>query len=404
MDQPSANSVTDLRPAITLSDVLPPDTVVSARPHHQMMAWLSLPFKAAEMLSAAPITWCGEHALVVHEACVTPRVVELLRRSGHLISGEAIVYSDESSFVGCLREIFLRGSKILSNHAPDSRILPKDAYLVPPETLILLNNKANLGSYVPEANTVPRRFIPCYENGLPEWLQAPTVLKGATVYSTGAGNCVAIARDATELADAWELMCARADVLDGIVAEDLLEFSHTWCVQVAITKDSVTYLGAAEQICDNGHWVGNYCGTGHEAPNDVQSLALDISEKGRNAGYCGIAGFDMGIFNGKLLVFDLNFRACGSTPQLLLHASACSRVGGSVTRSFKCESAEPFEHAVSRVGAILDAGSFVPTSAFDGNAEHEVSSVIAGFVVGRDDQELVEIEGELQGRLDAICC
>jgi hypothetical protein len=194
-----------------------------------------------------------------------------------------------------------------------------------------LNNKAHLGDLVPPEHT-PRRTVvaaPCLSAHHPAAAIRPVVLKGATDESTGSGTNVRIAVSDRDI----DLAVRELGGARQIVVEEYLPMAKNLCVQFAAQPSGeVHYLGTAEQICSNdGRYQGNWLTVDESQPNDVVRLGRHIMQRAVESGYRGIAGFDMArTADGRLLVFDLNFRFNGSTTPLLMHRVVADRWGASV--------------------------------------------------------------------------
>lgn len=83
------------------------------------------------------------------------------------------------------------------------------------------------------------------------------------------------------------------------------------------------YLGSTEIINGtDGNHLGNWLGEQAQPPSDAVEWGRDIARQGAEAGYRGCLCVDLAALpDGRVLAYDLNFRACGSTvPQLLFNA------------------------------------------------------------------------------------
>jgi hypothetical protein len=139
-------------------------------------------------------------------------------------------------------------------------------------------------------------------------------------------------------------------------------------------------------------------------PDEGRLLSVRAGEAARRMGYRGIAGLDIGLRNdGRLVVFDPNFRANSSTAQLLFHDSAVARTGHSVTRSFHAEPDCTFKALTTRLEAPIRDGWFVPTRLFNGE-KHTLSMgrhIVTGFVLGHDRIEAENTAQLLKAHLEA---
>jgi hypothetical protein len=138
-------------------------------------------------------------------------------------------------------------------------------------------------------------------------------------------------------------------------------------------------------------------------PAAGHALVVRIGEAARHLGFRGIAGFDIGrTHDGRLLVFDPNFRFNSSSTQLLFHESAVSRTGLPATCSFQVSIGGSFKALAKRLENPIGEGYFVPTRLFNGEL-HPLAKgthIVTGFVLGKDRQGAAQTARLLQERLE----
>jgi hypothetical protein len=322
---------------------------------------------------------------------MTPGVRDLLASAGHSLS-PAVAYRSQRELQAILADLAHRGSKIIVSHIPAHNLLCPESYMVSPALQIELNHKANLPRFVPSKHVLPRHCISvtalgdageALGNAVESPREPPVVLKSATRLPTGGGFAVVICKDHHELRGGLAMFQQAASTADGVIVEEFRDFERTWCAQVVIDDSRVVYLGAAAQVCSaEGRYLGNLCGTQHEAPAGIEPLAVAIGSSGQAAGYRGFAGFDIGVDKqGQLWVFDLNFRVCGSLAQLLFHASMCRDPEHAVTRNLRLDSPLDVSDMALRLRPFIDDRVFVPIAALDGPAVGNSTSIVVGYAV-----------------------
>jgi hypothetical protein len=380
-----------LVPRVVASDIHPPRTLVASRLHTGSEAWLPFGERVLDMMAANSVPYAGELPILCAASCATPAVDGLLARAGHLPPPHRVRYRGAAALREQLRLFGAKGYRVMAHHIPRADWLDDAACVVPRSLLVELNDKANLQRFVP-APAVPQRQVwpaSALSDAPPASLSAPVVLKACTELPTGGGFDVLVCADAAGLERGWAAWRPRAAEMHAVVAERWMPFERSWCANVAIAKDEIIYLGAAEQICSaEGRWLGNFCGEGCEAPAAVEALAMQIARAGQSRGYVGFAGFDILPWEGRLLAIDINFRPCGSLLQVLFHESICARSGRRTTRNWRAETALPLEEAAKRLGPFLDDGRLAPMQAYDGAEAGDPSSSIGGYVAGRDRDEI----------------
>lgn len=380
-----------MRPCLTFADVSPEQAVVSFRLHDGTGAWLPVDASTLELMAGTPLVYAGSLTVLCHRGSATSAVCELLASSGHQLAHHR-TYSDRLELEKQLREFAQQGRRIVVSHIPGADVVPPEAYVVPPSLLVELNHKANLHQLVP-----PQYVLPRYSISLDDFLtenhqsiELPAVLKAGTRLPTGAGFDVVICRDEGDLARARQTFAKLGTSAECVVVEQYRDFQRSWCAQVAVDTTSLRYLGSAEQVCSAaGRWLGNYVGSGYESPALLEPLAVAIAQAGQARGYRGFCGFDVGVDrHGHYWVFDLNFRACGSLVQLLLHHELCTGSARAVSRNVRFDSCLPIERLHSLLRPYMRSGNFVPTSAFDGVALGRSASLLAGYLMAENPAEI----------------
>jgi hypothetical protein len=103
---------------------------------------------------------------------------------------------------------------------------------------------------------------------------------------------------------------------------------------------------------------------------------------------------------GRVVVFDLNFRMAASTPQVLLHAAATRRVGGRVSQSWSRQLCSPLSPVLALLTPRVCAGDFVPLRLSEATPASGGRCVITGLLIAEDVPGVVRLERELQTALE----
>jgi hypothetical protein len=149
------------------------------------------------------------------------------------------------------------------------------------------------------------------------------------------------------------------------VVEEHLDVASNWCVNFAVVPaEPVRYLGAAEQIVSaEGAYEGSRIG--RIAPADVVGVGHSIAEAARDAGYRGIAGFDIvQTAHGRTVALDLNCRLNACTTALLLRHDLEEWSGSATMVAGSWETALDDSRLLDRVAQLVDRRVLVPTGSF----------------------------------------
>ncbi len=390
-----------LEPAFRICDFVPKDTVVLPRFVPGTEVWFPASAYQLDSRSGNLRACLPGLAAIVHEACATPLNDGLLERSGMPGLCRSIQYKDGNDCLDIAERLSDGGATIMTQFSLHAADWGRAVWLSPPELQARLNNKADLGDWVPEGAQPRRRIIAAKELGSARRnVAAPVVLKAGTDLGSGGGMAVRICRTQSDVEAALPFFLEHRDSLTHLIIEDLETFEATWCANVGVFDSGCVFWGAARQICDAaGVYQGNHVGAGAAAPADAGAIALAVGEKARCAGYRGVAGMDMGLTaDGRLVVFDLNFRFNACTLQLLYHDAVCERTGAKVTRVGRLVSERTLNEAIKEIGPLIDQGRLIAFSSFDGrlHADGESGSSITVLFLGQTVEEVDELAAQLQ--------
>jgi hypothetical protein len=391
-----------LTAAHRLDEVVPAAAVYAPRQWNATNPWLS----SDPHLQAAPtgnmLGLGGSTECLVHRACVGPASYELYDLAGMPDPAPHIGYAGSDEAEEQVFRLAQYGRPLLTDYRPPPDFWDRGLWLNRPELIAYLNDKANLDALAPPAAFPERFFVPhCELRQLAD--RAPTlpaVLKASTEEGNGGGLDVRICRTAAEWSDAVSFFETQAAHLRGLVVERFEAFTATWCALVGITDEGWSHWGSSQQVCSgDGKYGGNWKGRGFEMPEAALELVAHVADQGQRRGFRGVAGMDLGrTEDGRLLVFDLNFRLNGCTPQVVFHDAACERVGAVVSRSRRFRFSRPLAEVVPQLRPLLEQGRLVPVSAFDAAldpAKGGVSSV-STLLVGASRDEVRQLEQQLE--------
>ena len=395
-------SLSTLTPEHSLDEIVPAGTVYAARPWSAQNPWWSSDPHAHDAPTGNMLPFAGSISCLVHCAVVGPESLALYDIARIPDLAPTISYAGPDEPVDHVVRLAASGHPVLSDHTPPRAYWDSGRWLNPPSLIAHLNDKANLADLAPHDACPTRAFVPVGElhrlSRLPRSL--PVVFKASTEEGNGGGFDVRICRTTEEWDDAIAFFSRKAQFLRGVVVERFERFQSTWCAIVAIGETGSSYWGSAQQVCAaDGKYGGNWKGPGLDLPEPAAELVAHVAEQGRQLGFRGVAGMDIGeTETGRLLVFDLNFRLNGCTPQVLLHDAACARAGAAVSRIRRFRFRRPLADVIPDVRSLVERGTLVPISAFDSAIDPEQAglSSIATILVGATQDEVRHLEDDLE--------
>ncbi len=386
-----------LRPTLTLDTIYSPELILVPRPSSSYCNWLPLNIVAMERLSGGMLTVAGALPVLCATSVASPNNIQLLRDAGFSIPERLYRFRNTAEHQAQLADLLQSKGKIALQHVYPVSELPAENCWVDPAALSYLNNKAHLEDFV-DAPQLPlrKKFSVCH---LPlhvsDW-RLPVVIKAVTDESTGGGFDVMICNTRADVDNASTFFSR----CDHVIVEKYLAMQHNLCLNYAVNAEGlITYLGSCEQIIDcQGNYHGNWLDDEGEAPPLAIESGFQIVRKGFTHGYYGCIGIDMAILeDGRVIVYDLNFRLNGSTPALMLEDSIRKKHRRSVLclRSFGCK--DSYKKVLDTVYTAMAAGSFLPLVSCDptaGESPKEHPSV-SGILMGDTREEIAEIIKEL---------
>ena len=392
-----------LRSALAADLLYPPGSAFMARTDlHQtrMLGFTNLLLDTVTTLLAGILN--GRSA-VRHEAGAGPEVFAVYRRAGMVVEEDTRTYRtvDEAEALadGLIRE----GKRLFWSYPPPERRFPDKAQLVTPTLYRFLNSKANLERLVPSRH-LPERRILSHEDLAEFEPSGPVFLKSAGDAATGWGFAVRPCPGKPEFEDARRWFLEHRDGVPAVIVEEAVNLAGCWCAGIAVSESGAVCFGGAEQLFRApARQFGSLIDPDASFPQEGRALAETVGMAAQRLGFRGVAGLDIGLgCDGRLLVFDPNFRINASTHQLLLHDSAAARSGLRVSRSFQASPGGPFKDLAERLDAPIGDGWFVPTRLFNGE-KHPLSEgrhIVTGFVLGNSRQDAEDAARRLEGWLN----
>ncbi|KAA1039280.1 L-aspartate--L-methionine ligase LdmS [Macrococcus equipercicus] len=304
---------------LTLHKLYGDHVVFTSRPSFGKNPWLTTEGHQSNMLTARELL-IADMPVIVHEAAVGDKSRALFEAAGIAMPENFRSYTDEASYNARLREAENNGEKIFFQYTHEAEYVNSETSYVDRATFIALNNKMRLaewtkGKFLPHREVVNVKVL---ADKLRDW-EFPYVLKPADDHPTAGGYGVMICYNDKDLKKALQRI-GEAEGASDFIIEDFIQTTANYCVQYAYSDElGMKYLGASIQNTDEyGKYKGNT--TAEHVPEHVIKAGQEIMQNGVDAGYRGIAGFDL-LLDDKDHVYaiDLNFRQNGSTSLLLIN-------------------------------------------------------------------------------------
>ncbi|TDM10548.1 L-aspartate--L-methionine ligase LdmS [Macrococcus lamae] len=348
---------------LTLHRLYGDHVVFTSRPSFGKNPWLTAELHQSNMLTARELL-IADMPVILHEATVGEKTNKLFEAAGLELPENYRVYTDEQSYNARLREAEQKGEKIFFQYAHETEYVNPEASYLDRQTFIALNNKMRLEEWT-KGKFLPKREIVHAEQlaeRLQDW-QFPYVLKPADDHPTAGGYGVMICYHDEDLKNALKRIGAVESASDFVI-EDFIKTEANYCVQYAYSDElGLSYIGASiQETNEYGKYKGNI--TADHVPDSVIEAGKEIMQNGVDAGYRGIAGFDLLVDDkGDVYAIDLNFRQNGSTSLLLINDLLAGEYKKFLGYYSEIENSRFFERVLEEV----QAGQLFPLAYYDGD-------------------------------------
>lgn len=377
----------DLQPSIACEYIYPEETVFMPRTSVEKLQLLGFNALNLDTITSHLMGVLNGRSTIRHEAGAGEEVLDLFKRAGIAVKEDLHTFSTGREAHAVAQQLICKGKRLTGPYPLPDGMYPDDAFLVPPNLTLSLNAKCDLDKIVP-SQYLPARKTLRHEELAALDITEPIILKAGGYEATGAAFTVKPCRDKRSLNEARRWFLEKQDLVPTVIVEEWVETTRSWGVGIIISDLGVRCCSGAEQVLQSiTEQVASVIAPDNILPEDAIQLAISIGEAACKLGYRGIAGLDIGQrTDGRLIVFDPNFRFTTSTTQQLYHESVINRGDYAVTYSceFMCEL--PFLKLSERLHAPLGEGWFIPTRIFNGE-KHPLANgkhIVTGFVAAQD--------------------
>ncbi|MBL0846741.1 MULTISPECIES: ATP-grasp domain-containing protein [Mammaliicoccus] len=375
---------------LTLQDLYEDYIVYNSRPSYEDNPWLKAEEDQSNFLTAREMI-ISKMPMIVHEACLTNNVQDLLKLVNVEIPKNLYTFNDRESYEHLINQITNDNKKIFFQYIHGEQLCKGEDYAVYKPRFIDLNNKAKIaqwtsGKYLPKREIVERNE---FDEKIKHW-KLPLVIKPGDELPTAGGYGVMICYNEDDLNKAIARIKEASDT-KSIIIEQFIEEVDNYCVQYVYSeKTGIQYIGAVKQLTDEyGFYNGNTNST--EVPQKVIDAGYEIMKNGVEYGYKGVSGFDLLIDkDGQVFAIDLNFRQNGSTSMLLLK----DRMNDAYQKFLSYHSKGDNTHFIQTIKKYIVAGYLYPLSYYDGDyfGKDAVKSRFAGIWHAETESKALEQE------------
>jgi hypothetical protein len=373
-----------LRPVLSPDALLPRDAAYVARTDLGTTAMLGYRPLNIEAVTTLLIGLLGDRPALRHLSGASDEILRMLEAAGLPVEADMRRYATPAHADAETERLIAEGFRMFSPYPLPRGRWPDASQLVPADLWHALNAKDRLEEIVP-ADNLPRREKLDLAAARARAFDGPVWVKAGGGAVTGWGFAVRQARDAAAYRAAVEEVAAMPGA-DGVIVEEHVEVDTCWGVQLGITDDGTAWAGASEQIFTGpGQIAGSLVDPANPFPDPA--LALAIGDAAQARGFRGMAGLDIGrAADGRLMVFDPNFRFTSATTQVMFSPAASARSGLPVTLSADVQTPLPMAETIRRLAGPVAEAWFVPTRLLDAALLPEAvgHSRVSGFTLGQD--------------------
>lgn len=387
-----------LRSSLEDALLLPPNAAFAARTTLEKSWGLGYTAFHVDALTCYMLGVMGNRVTVRHISGSTEDILSFFTDAGLVISERTLRYETEEQALSLARKLVRERHQLAWIYPPSEEVCEDDGHLVQPKLWSYLNDKRNLSNLAPPHSLPDRKVLDlaAVERHVPS---ASVFLKAANSSATGWGFMVRYCATGDEVGQAVSWFREQGRVTE-LIVEEAIDLQASWCMNIAVTSRSVTYVSGVEQVfASPGKQSGSIIDPTNPPPAESIELVKQIGEAARKLGFLGPAGIDVGLArDGRIYAFDPNFRFTSSYVQGLLHASAAARSDLSTSLSVGSFTALGIRSLLNALRGPVGDGWLVPTRIIDGALLPAAKGRChyAGFVLGRNREQAEKRAEELK--------
>ncbi|MEN6542420.1 hypothetical protein [Parvibaculum sp.] len=390
-----------LAPAISEEEILPRNVAYMARTDLTQTRMLGYTPLNIDAVTSHMLGLLGRRPSVRHISGATDEVLCILEAAGLKVAEDLRRYESGNEAEKHADSLIAEGYRLMSPYPLPKGRYSNDAQLVPPSLWADLNSKERLGTLVDAAH-LPRRQVMQIDEAAACPPATPLWLKAAGNEATGWGYAVRYCSDAASFDRALSDL-RKLGSSDRVIVEEDVPVGRSWCTSIVVQADRTLYAGSAEQIfSEPGHQSGSLIDPMHPMPDP--DFAIAVGEAARTRGFVGVAGLDVGQTpDGRMVLFDPNFRFNSSTAQVLLHPAAAARSGLPVSLSVNLTTKLSMSEIARRLAGPIAELWFVPTRLVDAAwlTAADGHSIVTGFVLAGSRDQAFTAQAAIAAMLEA---
>lgn len=372
--------------SVPADQLFPADAAFMARTDATQMRLLGVGSAGPDSVTTHMIGLWSGRPTVRHRAGATEGILRLFDDAGIDISEDMHLYHSADEAEEAAARLIDAGHRLYAIYPLPHGRWPDAAQVVPPAVWHALNAKAGIAALFDPGHLAHRQVL-TVSAARARPFAGPVWVKLGGAVATALGYGLRFCPDAAAYAAA---ITALAD-LDGtgapIIVEDHVAIGTCWCANIVVTSETTLFAGSAAQVfAAPGQQIGNRIDPDDPMPDAAIPIVTAAGEAARRLGFTGVAGLDLGqAGDGRIVVFDPNFRMNASTPQILFHPAAAARSGLAVSQSLALTTGLPMPVILARLRGMVRDHLFVPTRLLDAAliTGTEGKSAVNGFVMAR---------------------
>ncbi|GHC43501.1 hypothetical protein [Neogemmobacter tilapiae] len=392
-----------LEPSLRTEQMFPAKTAFMARTSLEKTRLLGFRPVNQDTVTSLLFGLMSGMATIRHRSGATPAILDVYRRMGMRVDEDLHVYESGEQAEALADQLISKGHKLLYPYPLSEGRFAESGLLIPSALWEQLNAKDRLADLVPPEN-LPGRRIMTLAQAAAHVPNGPVWLKAAGMQATGWGYAVRPCVDLVTYHKGLNDLAALPGVTN-VILEDDVPVHHCWGASIAVNDTDVAFAGWAEQeFASPGKLSGSVINPQAPFPADGEALSRRIGETARKLGFRGLAGFDIGqMTDGRLIVFDPNFRFTSSTTLAMFYPAMSKRSGLIAARGFHFAGKLPLADMIDRFLPAAEEGWFLPTRLLDGSLlpAAQGQSMVTGIVMGASLDDTARRAARLAGNLDA---
>ncbi|TDD59985.1 hypothetical protein E1263_12865 [Kribbella antibiotica] len=338
-----------------------------------------------DWISARPLAIAADTPVITSAGGTEPNLLAALRDGGLPVGTDPREFRTEAEFAARVTEALSDGLLMSMEYPQPAALYPAERSVKSAELVGYLNNKASIGTFVAPRFQARRQIVTVDELAEATPAEKSWVLKAATNDAHGASLSVYLHRAGDPV-----ILPAFADIVTAVVVEEYLNIHRNWGVQLYVAADGqARLLAVTDQLIDaDGVYTGGRFGL-VPLPADLLTECLAVTQRAADVGYRGMCSLDCAQTNdGRLLMFDLNFRITGGSIPLLALNTIRPDALDCPSESTKLITSAPIGALLAELRPALQRGGLIVTGGHDTRrTDNTINQTTLHLIVFGDDHD-----------------